>query len=189
MIGFLSERDLEKFGFKSVGVDVLISEKASIYEPEKMVFGNHVRIDDFCILTGNIRIGDYVHIGSSSALYGKFGIDIGDFSGVSCRVILLSATDDFTGEYLSNSPVIPQQYCKTTGGPITLKKFVNIGAGAIVFPDLVLAEGTAVGSMTLVNMNTREWSVYFGIPAKKISTRKKEMIKYAKLLKEDIRND
>lgn len=50
-MGFYSREQLEKIGFKSLGKNVLISDKSSIYSPENISIGNNVRIDDFCILS------------------------------------------------------------------------------------------------------------------------------------------
>lgn len=35
-----------------------------------MTIGSNVRIDDFCILSGRLEFGSYVHIAAYSALYG-----------------------------------------------------------------------------------------------------------------------
>ena len=50
-MGFYSKEQLEKIGFKSLGENVLISDKTSIYSPENISIGNDVRIDDFSILS------------------------------------------------------------------------------------------------------------------------------------------
>ena len=54
MNSFYTENELKQIGFKRIGENVLISRKASIYQPELIEIGNNVRIDDFCILSGNI---------------------------------------------------------------------------------------------------------------------------------------
>lgn len=48
-----------------------------------MEIGNDVRIDDFCILSGNIPIGNFVHIACYTSLIGRGGIWIGDYVGIS----------------------------------------------------------------------------------------------------------
>ena len=50
-MGFYSREQLEKIGFKSLGENVLISDKTSIYSPENISIGNNVRIDDFSVLS------------------------------------------------------------------------------------------------------------------------------------------
>lgn len=55
-MSFLSDSELRKIGFKKLGKNVKISEKASIYNPEKIEIGDNSRIDDFCLLSGKISV-------------------------------------------------------------------------------------------------------------------------------------
>ena len=77
---FYSPEELKEIDFKSVGENVLISRKVSIYSPQKISIGNNVRIDDFCILSGNITLGNYCRIAAYCALYGSHGIIMEDYS-------------------------------------------------------------------------------------------------------------
>ncbi|HBS76832.1 MAG TPA: galactoside O-acetyltransferase, partial [Alphaproteobacteria bacterium] len=54
---FYSDTELQELGLKSYGKNVLISRKCSIYGAHNISVGDNVRIDDFCILSGNITIG------------------------------------------------------------------------------------------------------------------------------------
>ena len=179
MNSFYSQEELKKIGFKSYGENVLISRKASIYSPERIKIGNNVRIDDFCILSGNVEIGNYVHISAYVALYGKEGILIKDFCGCSARCTIYSVTDDFSGEYMI-SPMVPDELTNITGGKVVLEKYVQLGANTVVMPNIKIKEGTAVGAMSFVNKNLEEWSIYAGIPCKKIKERNKNIIKLSK---------
>lgn len=174
---FYSEEEIQEIGFKSVGRDVLISKHVSFYSPEKISIGNHVRIDDFCILSGHIIIKNNIHIAAYCALYGGGGIIMDDNSGISPRCTLLSATDDFSGEYLVGV-CVDDKYRNIIKGTIRLCKYVQIGAGTIILPNVVIDEGTAVGAMSLINRNLPEWSICFGIPAQKVMERKKHLLKY-----------
>lgn len=179
MNSFYSQEELKKIGLKSYGKNVLISRKASIYSPEKINIGNNVRIDDFCILSGNVEIGNYVHIGAYVALYGNEGIKINDFCGCSARCTIYSATDDFSGDYMI-SPMVPSELINVTGGEVVLEKYVQLGANTVVMPNIKIKEGTAVGAMSFVNKNLEEWSIYAGIPCKKIKERNRNIIKLSK---------
>jgi len=182
MSSFYTEEELKKIGFKSVGHEVYISKKASIYSPEKISIGNHVRIDDFCILSGNIEIGNYVHIAAYVALYGKEGIKISDFCGCSARCIIYSATDDFSGEYMV-SPMVPEELTNVTGGKVTLEKFVQLGVNTVVMPNLTIEEGTSVGAMSFINKSLEKWGIYVGIPCRRIKDRKKNIEGLSKNIK------
>ena len=56
MNSFYTKQEIASFKFKSVGNNVLISRKASIFSPENISIGNNVRIDDFCLLSGKITL-------------------------------------------------------------------------------------------------------------------------------------
>jgi len=126
MNSFYTNIELKDLGLKSYGNNVLISKKASIYNPENIEIGDNVRIDDFCILSGKIKLGSYIHISAFCALYGKYGIEMLDYCGTSPNTIIFSASDDFSGNYLIN-PMIPNQFTNVTGGKVTLSKYVQIG--------------------------------------------------------------
>lgn len=170
-----SKAELKNIGFKFCGSNVLISKKTSIYNPELMKFGNNIRVDDFCILSGNIELGDYVHIAAYTGLYGKYGIKFLPFGGVSGGCLVYSTTSDYSGHHLS-SPMVPQEFRYSIGGPVIFEKHAFTGAGTIVMPNVILKEGSVTGAMCLVNKNLEPWSIYAGIPAKKIKDRDKELL-------------
>jgi len=176
---FFSNDELREVGFALIGHNVLVSRKASFYSPHTIRLGNNVRIDDFCLLSGNIEIGSFVHISAYSALYGGGLIKIGDYSGMSPRVTIFSAVDDFGGDYLIG-PMAPDESTRLISGPVFLERFVQIGASSVVLPNLTIHEGTVVGAMSLVNKSLGSWGVYAGIPAKFIKERRKELLKYVK---------
>ncbi|PWD97756.1 acyltransferase [Marinilabilia rubra] len=172
---FLSEEELKKMSFKRIGCNVLISDKASIYSPETIEIGSNVRIDDFCILSGHIMLGSYIHISAYSALYGKFGIEMEDFTGLSPRCTVFSASDDFSGEYMI-SPMVPGKLTNVTGGKVKIKRFTQIGAGTVILPNVTLNEGTAIGAMSLIKNDIPEWEIHGGCPARFIKQRKKDIL-------------
>jgi len=174
---FYSEDELHILGFKEIGNNVLVSRKSSIYTPETISIGSNVRIDDFTILSGQITFGNYIHISAYCALYASASIVFEDYSGISPRGTILTATDDFSGEYLSNA-MVEDIYRKVTRGQVIIRKFVQIGAHSIVLPGVELGEGSAVGAMSLVKGDTESWYLYAGIPARKIKKRSKNMIEY-----------
>ncbi|BDX39349.1 galactoside O-acetyltransferase [Tenuifilaceae bacterium CYCD] len=174
---FLSRSELDSVGFKKVGKDVKVSRFASFYNPSKIILEDNCRIDDFCILSGEIHIGKHSHISAYCALYGAMGIYIDDFSGLSARCTVYSAMDDFSGDYLIGA-TLPKHLTNVTGGKVTIEKYCQIGAGSIIFPNLNIAEGSVVGSMSLVNKSTQSWGIYIGIPIKFLKERKKNLLRF-----------
>lgn len=178
-MSFYSREELEKIGFKSLGENVLISDKTSIYSPEKISIGNNVRVDDYCILSavgGYINIGDYIHIAAYCGFFGGGGIEIKDFSGISSRVSIYSISDDYSGESLTN-PMIPEKYKKLRYGKVIIKKHSIVGSGSTILPGVILQEGTAIGANSLVLKSTEEWGIYVGSPAIKLKDRKQDLLK------------
>lgn len=173
---FYSKDELVQIGFSSVGSNVSISRKASIYNAKEISIGNNVRIDDFCILSGRIEIGSYIHISAYCALYGgDAGIGINDYAGLSARTTIYAMTDDFSGDYMVGA-MIDDKYRNVIKGPVLLEKYVQLGAGCVVLPNICIKEGSAVGSMSLVNKDLESWSVYAGIPCRYIKERKKNFL-------------
>lgn len=179
---FYTKEELQNLGFKSIGKNVLLSKKSSIYGAENISIGNDVRIDDFVILSGSITIGNYVHISASSILLSKEeGIFIDDFSCVSVGCKILGSSDDFKGDALVG-PCIPMEYRKVTSKPIRLERFSLLGCGSSILPGGSLAEGVSVGASSLIIRPTKAWGVYFGIPAKRIMERNKNILNLEKEL-------
>ena len=175
MTSFYDDEELRELGLKSYGKNVLISRKASIYGASDIEIGNNVRIDDFCILSGKIKIGSNIHISTFVALYGAEGIELEDYTGISPRSTVFSAMDDFSGDYLVG-PIHPKELTNVTGGKVLIKRFSQIGCSSVVFPNLTIGEGCAVGAMTLVNKDLSPWHIYAGVPAKIIKPRSKILL-------------
>ena len=170
--GYYSDEELIKMGFKTVGDDVKISRKASVYTPEKISIGDHVRVDDFCFLVGNISIGNYVHIAPYASIHGTGGgtVVLKDFTGVSSYSTIYAGSDDYSGKYLTN-PTVDNEFKHTIASDIVMEKHSIIGLNSVLLPGAYLAEGTAVGAMSLLKKSTDPWSIYVGSPARKIKDR------------------
>lgn len=172
---FYSEKELKLLGLRSFGTNVLISKKASIYGANGIEVGNNVRVDDFCILSGNIILGSNIHISPYCALYGAEGIIMEDYTGLSARCTIYSAIDDFSGNYLIG-PMIDSQKTNVTGGKVIIRKYSQVGVGCAIMPNLTIEEGVAVGAMSFINKSLCAWSIFAGIPAKWIKPRSKKLI-------------
>jgi|SRR6185312_7814658 len=176
---YLTEHDLKDFGFRFLGRNIKISSDARVYGQENISIGNNVRIDDFVILSavnGEIQIGNYVFIARNCHLSGTLGIKIHDFCTMAANSIIYSASDDYTGEFLTGQ-AISREFTTRIGGLVVFEKHVIIGSSCTVIGPCILAEGCSVGSMTLVYKSLDPWSVYVGIPARKLKERKKDLLR------------
>ena len=178
MNSFYSKEELLTLGLKHFGENVLISRKCSIYSPEKIEIGNNVRIDDFCILSGEISIGNNIHIAAYCGLFaGDAGIKIEDYAGISSRCTLYAISDDYSGRFLIG-PCVPEETRNVISKKIILEKYSIIGASSVVLPGVIISEGAAVGANSLLIKSTEEWSIYVGSPAKKIKNRSKDLLMF-----------
>ena len=176
MNSFLSQKELELIGFKSLGKRVQISRNASFYGAENIIIGNDVRIDDFCVISGRVELGDYIHIAAFCGMFGgQAGIKMYDFSGLSSRVSVYAASDDYSGDALTN-PTVPNRYRNVIESQVTIEKHGLVGAGSIVLPGVSISEGCSVGAMSLVTKSTEPWGIYVGVPAKRIKERSRRIL-------------
>jgi len=173
---YLSQSQLASMSFKALGVGVLISDKASVYNANEIEIGDYSRIDDFCIVSGTVKIGRNVHIAPFCLVAGgSLGIVLEDFSGLAYQVQVFSQSDDYSGLTMTN-PTVPSEFKREAKRLVRIGRHSIIGAGSIILPGVYLREGTAVGAMSLVRKSTEAWSVYLGNPAKKIKDRKKDLL-------------
>ncbi len=175
-MAFLTETSLAALGFSRLGVNVKISDKASIYNPELMEIGDQTRIDDFCVISGKVILGRNVHIAIFCNIGGgEMGVTFGDFSGLAYGCHVFAQSDDYSGRTLTN-PTVPDKYKNETKSPVIVKRHAIVGACSVILPGVTLEEGTSVGAMSLVTISTEPWMVYFGIPARRIKARSRELL-------------
>lgn len=183
-MSYLSRSELESLGFQSLGINVSISSKASLYNCSKISVGDNVRIDDFCVLSageGGIEVGNYVHIAIYSSLIGRGKITLRDFTNISSRVSIYSSTDDFSGEYMT-SPTVPERFTNVFSAEVVLGRHAIVGAGSVILPGLTIGDCSAIGALSLVNRDCEGFYIYAGNPIRKLKARKKDLLRLERAL-------
>lgn len=179
-MAYYTQKQLKQLGFKSIGKNVKISDKASIYNHNKIEIGDNSRIDDFCVLSGKIQIGRNVHITPICLIAGgEKGIVFEDFTTIAYGVQVFTQSDDYSGKTMANSTV-PKEYKNEFMQEVVLKRYSIVGAGSIIMPGVILAEGTSIGAMSLVLESTEPWGIYIGSPIKRLKDRKKDLLELEK---------
>ncbi|RRS10095.1 acyltransferase [Pseudoalteromonas sp. J010] len=181
-----SKAELVALGIKAVGDNCLISRKASLFGIERISLGDHVRIDDFCILSagsGGVSLGNYIHIGAYSSLIGDAAITLADYAGLSARVTIYSSSDDYSGQWMTN-PTVDETFTNVTSKPVYLGKHCIIGAGSIILPGVTLNDGVAVGAQSLVTRSVDEFKIVAGSPARFVKSRSRALLDKEKAFKE-----
>lgn len=176
MNSFYNDKELETLGFQFLGPGVKISKKASIYNAQDISIGADSRIDDFVILSGNIKIGRNVHISAYTGIFaGDAGVTVGDFSCLSSRCNVYAISDDYSGQAMTN-PTIPEKYRLVTQKPVVIGRHVLVGAGSLIMPGVILEEGASFGAMSFINSNAKPWTMYVGIPVRELRPRDKNIL-------------
>jgi len=185
MLAVYLPRELEKFRFAEIGENVLIKRTVQFYNPKRIALKSNIIIDDYSVISADemVRIGNNVHIHSHVCLYGRHGIELQDFSGVSARSVLYTESDDFSGRSLTG-PTVPDEFKPHyQTGKVKVGRHVVIGTNSTILPGVEIGEGAVVGAHSLVKENCAPWTVYVGVPAKKRGERSKKLLELEKLYK------
>ncbi len=151
MTAFYTKQELLDFGFKSIGENPRISKDVRFYEINGKI-GNNVRIDSFTILTGNIEIGDNVHISPFCFLGGTGGLIIfKKNSGISTHVSLFTKSDDYKSHKLDKTDKI--------FGNISIGENSIIGSGSMIMPGVTVHDNASIGSNSLITEDIDEGSI------------------------------
>ena len=167
--------------WKGFGMDEIPGVKTfpftKIIGREYIRFGKNIIIDDFVLIYAADEhvIGDYVHIASFTSITGGGKFHIHDFACLSSGCRILTGSDDFLGEGLTNS-TIPSEFRAVKRDVVTIKKHAIVGANTVVFPGVTIGEGCAVGAGSVVTRDLKPWGIYVGSPARRIKERPKDKI-------------
>ena len=142
------------------GSNVIIGKTVRIRSPEKVTIGDNVIIDDFTYMSGEISIGDYVHIGPGCVLSASSAkISLGAFSGLSagCKVYGGSSSYIYCGLDIPTIP-IEHQY-NVIHENVEIGSFCLVGASSIILPGCTLPQGFAVAAALTLrkNLKIKSW--------------------------------
>jgi galactoside O-acetyltransferase len=172
----------------SVGDNVNVHRSVQMFSPHLIHVGSNVRIDCFSLLSAGqegINIGDHVHIAAGVYLFGSGGrIVLESFCGLSSRVAVYTATDEYTGGFLTN-PTVPMKFRKVRQGDVVLRRHVVVGASSILMPGVTLGLAASVGVLTLVHKSVEDFAVVAGFPFRVIGKRDRRILEDEKKLLEE----
>ena len=174
-MAYYSDEQLKSLGFKYLGHNVKISDKAAIYNADEIEIGDYSRIDDFCIVSGKVSIGKFCHVTPMCLIAGGTpGVYLSDFCTLAYGVKIFSQSDDYSGETMTNS-LIPSEFKNEIFDPVYLEEYVIVGAGSTILPGANVREGCSIGAMSLLHKPTDPWGIYAGVPAKRLKDRNKNL--------------
>jgi acetyltransferase-like isoleucine patch superfamily enzyme len=141
--------------------------KGKIYSLAKVVgidnlsIGEKSQIDDFCFINAGkmTKIGRNVHIASFSSIVGGGICTIGDFAGLSAGCRIITASDDFSGPFLTN-PTVHSDFTNVNNDEVIIGKHAVLGTNSVVFPGVTIGEGCTIGAGAIIRKSLKPWTVY-----------------------------
>ncbi len=182
----------------NVGRNVSFGLGVVLRHPQKICIGDHVVIDDQCVLDAKgsdnrgIFIGNGVFLGRGSILNCKNGdIILEDNVNISSNCLIFSAS-----EVKIEADVLLAAYCYLVGGthhfdnpgvPVLHQKRsskgIHVGSGGwlgahvTVFDGVEIGKNVVIGAGSIVNKNIPNYAIAAGVPIKVIQKRKIGKIK------------
>ena len=159
----------------------IISGNIRVRLPDSFTVGPHSIVDDFCYFSTRIEIGFCSHVATGCSVGGgdRFLFRLGDFSSVSAGVRIWCASNDFVNDLIT---VVSAAGCDIGDSPIEgdviFGDYTGIGSNSVVMPDNKVPEGTAIGALSFVppRFAFDPWSVYAGVPIRRIGGRNRERV-------------
>lgn len=162
---------------KYCGKNVIIGKTVRIRYPHLVSIGDNCIIDDFTYISTNLVLEGYNHISAGCKIIGgqESSLLMKPFSTFSPNVVIAAGSDDYLGGIAT--PLVDDEFKgEVKHGRVVIGRHSIVGSGSIVLPNVIFNEGASVGALSLVNSELEEWSLYVGIPAKKIKQRNKFQI-------------
>ena len=115
---------------------------------------------------GKIQIGRNSGVQHYSIIYGHGGLHIGDYVRIAAHCVVIPSNHSTV---LNGVPIHCQPEVKRG---IHIGNDVWIGAGCRILDGVVIGDGAVIAAGAVVNKNVNSQSIFGGVPAKMIGTRK-----------------
>jgi putative colanic acid biosynthesis acetyltransferase WcaF len=123
--------------------------------------GSRVAPSCFVWAPWNLTMGTYACLADGVDCYTQSKIEMGDYSTVSQRAFLCTASHDISS---LERPLFSK--------PITISAHAWVCAEAFVGPGVTVGEGSVIGARTVLTRDSQPWSTMGGNPACQLGTRK-----------------
>lgn len=122
---------------------------------------------DFEWWKGELKIGAGSTIGFHNMLDSRRGIEIGKNVCLASNVTIWTLHHDYNDANF-----------KVVGAKVTIGDYCWLCSHCIILPGITIGEGAVVASGAVVTKDVEPWTVVGGVPAKKISERKRQKYNY-----------
>ena len=132
--------------------------------------GENCRIDAFVTVTGNVTLGQGVHLSTGSLISGGFDCYMGDWSALSPGAKIFTATDDIESGLLASFEGSGIERAMKVR-PVFVGRYTPIGANSVVLPGVAIGERCQIGALSLVTKDVPSGWIYAGVPARPVRPR------------------
>ena len=166
------------------GKNVILGKTVRIRYPELVYIGDNCIIDDFTYISTALRLATNVHISAGNKIIGgrSATVTMGEYSTLAPNVVLAAGSDDYVGGIAT--PLVPREAKGNVEiGDISIGRHCIVGAGSVVLPNVRFGDGASVGALSLVKKDLDPWTLYAGVPARRLKARDRDRIlRYEALL-------
>lgn len=162
---------------KHCGKNVIIGKTVRIRYPHLVSIGDNCIIDDFTYISTELELQGYNHISSGCKIIGGSSskLIMKPFSTLSPNVVIAAGSDDYIAGIAT-----PMVDMKLKGnveyGTVTIGRHSIVGSGSVILPNITVNDGASIGALSLVKKDLEEWSLYVGVPVRKVKIRDKGKI-------------
>jgi len=138
----------------------------------KISIGKRTQIDAFVKIKpaggiGDVVIGNDCFINSGTVIYSGNGVHLGSGVLVAANCTFASTNHEFSDRA---QRILDQGFAPSRGG-IVVEDDVWIGSNCVILDGSIIRSGTIIGAQSLVSGELESFSVYSGIPARRIRSR------------------
>lgn len=134
----LTARELRRRGFHTIGTDVRVSRHVQCHILSGSI-GDGCRIDDYCILTGNVVLGPQTHISPFVFLSGAGGsLELGTRVGIGSHSAVFTKSEAYDSRRDRQSDF-------RLMGDVKIGEFSILGKGVTVLPGSLIGRGCVIG--------------------------------------------
>jgi len=136
--------------------------------------GGKIFIGDRCSIHSDVKIWSYggiIEIGNDcsinpfSVIYGHGGLEIGNGVRIAAHTVIIPANHSFDRRDI---PIFQQSVSRKG---IVIEDDVWIGAGVRILDNVRISTGCVIAAGCVVTKSTEPFSIYAGVPGKKIGNR------------------
>ena len=156
-----------------VGSNVLIGQNVYVSNLSQL------SLDDFSFLDKDVNImckasvGKRCHIAFGCFVSGGGELVVEDYASLGMKSVVLTSSDSPTKGFRGSGPMAPISERRVISRKNIFRKDSFTGPLTLVFPGAEMKEGSVLAGGSVLRRSTKEWGVYNGNPAKRISWRVK----------------